>query len=191
MEQKRLLIVDDEPSIRLILGAVFERQGYTVDTAEDGFAALRKVQQAVPDLVISDLRMPNMNGFELLSVLRNRYPQVPTVAISGEFLTREMNDALIADAFFQKGSYSVEAMISKVAELLQTPVARGGLKHEISQMWTPTGNSPVMLTCTHCLRSFPIDLCDGNSPAKDTYCIFCGEHLNVEVLAIGTSAKQS
>jgi CheY-like chemotaxis protein len=191
VDQKRLLIVDDEPSIRIIVSAIFEREGYVVDTAEDGFVALRKLQQVTPDLVISDLRMPNMNGFELLSVLRTRYPNIPTIAISGEFLSREMDDALIADAFFQKGSYSIEALIAKVTELLHSPAKPHAPTRGISPMWTPTGNSPVMLTCTHCLRSFPIDLCDGSSPAKQIDCVFCGEHLKVEVLAIGTSAQQS
>ena len=80
---QRILIVDDESSIRFVLKAVFEQEGYAVDVAEDGFAALRKLQSQMPDLVISDLRMPNMNGFELLSVLRTRFPHLPTIAISG------------------------------------------------------------------------------------------------------------
>jgi CheY-like chemotaxis protein len=194
VDQKRILIVDDEPSIRIIVSAIFEREGYIVDTAEDGFVALRKIQQVTPDLVISDLRMPNMNGFELLSVLRTRYPGMPTIAISGEFLSREVDDALIADAFFQKGSYSIQDMLATVADLLSAPIATARGKSRVgsrglSPMWTPTGNSPVMLTCTHCLRSFPIELCDGGTPSKEIDCVFCGERLSVEVLAIGTSAQ--
>src|SRR5690348_3164342 len=107
----RILIVDDEPSIRFLLKAVFEQAGYQVDDAGDGFAAMRKLQLHMPDLVISDLRMPNMNGFELLSVLRTRFPNLPTIAISGEFLTRNGNNNLLADAFFQKGSYSVQDLL--------------------------------------------------------------------------------
>jgi two-component SAPR family response regulator len=67
------------------LSAVLEQAGYVVDVAEDGFEALKRMQHRMPDLVITDLRMPNMNGFELLSVIRKRFPELPTIAISGEF----------------------------------------------------------------------------------------------------------
>lgn len=114
---KRILLVDDEPSIRVVLGAVLEDAGYVVDTAEDGLHALRQIDTAVPDLVITDLRMPNMNGFELLEALRARLPAMPRVAISGEFLAAAV-DPTLADAFFQKGSYSIPKFLARIAELL-------------------------------------------------------------------------
>ena len=58
--------------------------------AEDGFEGLAALKQSLPDIIISDLRMPNMNGFEFLSVVRRRFPVIPVIVISGEFsgLTR-------------------------------------------------------------------------------------------------------
>lgn len=180
----RILIVDDEPSIRFVLKAVFEQKGYLVDVAEDGFAALRKIQQEMPHLVISDLRMPNMNGFELLSVLRTRFPKLPTIAISGEFVTQSKSDNLLADAFFQKGSYSVAELLAKTADLLSNPPQHVHKPHG-SPVWAPIKDAQVMLTCTNCLRSFPIDTCNGPKPLTHTNCIFCGVELEIQLVAIG------
>ena len=185
---RRILIVDDEPSIRFVLKAIFEQNDYTVDVAEDGFAALRKIQETVPDLVISDLRMPNMNGFELLSVLRTRFPKLPTIAISGEFVTQNTDDNLLADAFFQKGSYSVAELLAKADDLLSSPPEHVHKPH-VSPVWAPTGDQHVMLTCTNCLRSFPIDSCDGPKPAKQANCIFCGVQLDIQMVAIGIACE--
>ena len=187
MDQKKILLVDDEPSIRFVLTAVLEQNGYTVSVAEDGYAALKKIQESLPDLVITDLRMPNMNGFELLSVIRRRFPTLPTIAISGEFLACHINDGALADAFFQKGNYSLPDFLEKISDLLEAPVIRHS-KPDSSPVWSPTGDGPVMLTCTECLRSFPIDPCAGPTPyPKQTECIFCGALLHVQLLAIGTT----
>jgi CheY-like chemotaxis protein len=180
VSHKRLLLVDDEPSIRVVLGAVLADAGYIVDVAEDGIAALRKLEPAPPDLVITDLRMPNMNGFELLSALRARFPELPTIAISGEFLTADVNGSSIADAFFQKGSYAIPDLLAKVKELLTTPRRRS---LEKSTLWSPIGDAPVMLTCTNCLQTFPIDACDGQP--KRMPCIHCGADLEIRLVAIG------
>ena len=185
---QRILIVDDEPSIRFVLKAVFEQKDYVVDVAEDGFSALRKIQLQMPDLVISDLRMPNMNGFELLSVLRTRFPNLPTIAISGEFFTQKMDGNLLADAFLQKGSYSVPELLAKASDLLGNP-PRHLQKSQFSSVWAPTGDAQVMLTCTNCLRSFPIETCEGTAPAKQSDCIFCGVQLDVQLVAIGTASS--
>jgi two-component system, NtrC family, response regulator AtoC len=80
--QKRILIVDDEPSLRKVLAAMLRRAGYGVQTAEDGHAAVRALEENAFDLVVSDLRMPGMDGIELLGWCRNRYPGLPVVLIT-------------------------------------------------------------------------------------------------------------
>ena len=187
--KKNILLVDDEPSIRFLLRAVLEQAGYAVEVAEDGFIALRKMQQSAPDLVITDMRMPNMNGFELLSVIRTRFPELPTIAISGEFLAVHIEEGSLADAFFQKGNYSMPEFLGKISDLLGRPVKRGAKPHP-SPVWAPTGDAPVMLTCTTCLRSFPIDPCEGPAPyPKQMDCIFCGIELDVQLVAVGMSSS--
>jgi CheY-like chemotaxis protein len=189
VSEKKILLVDDEPNIRFVLSAVLQQAGYTVETAEDGFAALRKIQNARPDLVITDLRMPNMNGFELLSVLRTRFPELATVVISGEFLAVNGQQGALGDAFFEKGNYELPDFLAKVSELLATPRKRMHNPGFGAPVWRPVGDEPVMLTCTSCTRSFPIDVCHGASLPKVTDCIFCGARLNVQVLAVGLAAS--
>ena len=184
MSAKRILLVDDEPNIRILLSSILQQAGYVVDVAEDGFTALRKIQQATPDLVITDLRMPNMNGFELLSVIRTRFPKLPTIAISGEFAS--VHEGPLADAFFQKGHYEVPEFLGTIANLLTGP-QKSRLKPQASPVWTPLKDAPVMLTCAECLRSFPINACDDPEQSKRMDCIFCGTHLEVQLVAIGVA----
>lgn len=66
----RILIVDDEPSIRQAVSTLLRLEGYEVDTAPDGVVALKKLHAAPPDVVISDVQMPQMGGIELLAAVR-------------------------------------------------------------------------------------------------------------------------
>ncbi len=66
----RVLVVDDEPSIRQMVATLLSLEGFQVDTAADGRAALQRVLESPPDLVVSDMRMPHMTGSELLTAIR-------------------------------------------------------------------------------------------------------------------------
>jgi CheY-like chemotaxis protein len=66
----RVLIVDDEPSIRHLVATLLSLEGFEVMTAPDGRVALQMVLECVPDVVISDVRMPKMTGYELLDAIR-------------------------------------------------------------------------------------------------------------------------
>jgi DNA-binding NtrC family response regulator len=100
----RLLIVDDEPSIRISLSLVLTEIGYRVRSAEDGFSALLDLRNEIPDILITDLNMPGMSGFELLAEVRGRFPAIHTIAMSGAFCGNEVPSGVAADAFYQKGS---------------------------------------------------------------------------------------
>jgi CheY-like chemotaxis protein len=114
----RLLYVDDEPAIREVTSTILVDQGYDVLTAEDGLDALRLLADPLPDVVISDLRMPRMSGFELLKVVRERFPHVPVIAVSGEFAGNELPSGVLADAFFSKGRYTTAELCGKITELI-------------------------------------------------------------------------
>src|SRR6476646_9695788 len=86
--------------------------------AKDGFAGLAQMHGALPDLIISDLKMPNMSGFEFLSVVRRRLPQIPTIAVSGEFHPPIEPLGILADAFFPK-PFQREELQAEIAELLR------------------------------------------------------------------------
>ena len=81
----RILIVDDDPSICQIVSTLLKFEGYQVDTAPDGRAALQRIGQVAPDVVIADVNMPHLNGFELLAALRAdpALAQVRVVLASG------------------------------------------------------------------------------------------------------------
>ena len=83
-----LLIVDDEQDIREMLSRHFRYLGYTVDTAAHGREALEVLGRVKVDIMISDIMMPEMNGVELLRAVRNDYPMVRTIMITG-FVTLE------------------------------------------------------------------------------------------------------
>jgi len=101
----RILIVDDDPSIRATMSMLLAARGYDVKAAENGFDALLQIKTHMPELIISDLNMPQMSGFEFLSVIRRRFPQVLVVAMSGAFKAGDaVPGGVIADAFEARGA---------------------------------------------------------------------------------------
>jgi len=151
----RLLVVDDEPSLRDLLQTSLSMQGYEVRVAKDGFDALAQMRGALPDLILTDLKMPNMSGFEFLSVVRTRFPQIPTIAISGEFQPAVGELCVLADAFLAKPHTSSELYVA-IAELLHNSPPRPSVKRDIAPVWVPRNGDYYVITCTDCLRSFSI-----------------------------------
>jgi PAS domain S-box-containing protein len=80
----RVLIVDDEPAIRRVLTRYLSRRGHAVDEASEGAAALRMIENAPYDVILTDLRMPGMGGEELLETLRERAIDVRLVFMTGD-----------------------------------------------------------------------------------------------------------
>ncbi len=81
--QDRILIVDDEESIRSILSRYLGMKGYEVVTARDGMSALDHLKQEPCDLVLTDLKMPNLDGRELLKLMSEQFPDIPKIVLSG------------------------------------------------------------------------------------------------------------
>jgi two-component system, chemotaxis family, chemotaxis protein CheY len=78
-----IVVVDDDLALRGSMRKILERGGHHVREAEDGEAGLQLVAQAIPDLVVTDLLMPGKEGIETIMELRDRFPQVRILAISG------------------------------------------------------------------------------------------------------------
>src|SRR5580693_6870021 len=114
----RVLLVDDDPVLLQTTAAIVRSFGFSARTAEDGFVALKILREVLPDIIISDLRMPNMSGFELLSIVRRRFPHLATIGISGEFILATMPLGLLVDHFFQKGGYTPDELLAKIKELI-------------------------------------------------------------------------
>ncbi len=177
-----ILVVDDEKNIRDTTSLILKASGYDVITAEDGFDAILQLNRTTPDLVISDLNMPKMSGFELLSVVRRRFPNIPVIAISGAYESGEsVPGGIIADAFYSKGRHHPAELLHSVAELIRTATARAFVHQQQSApVWIPRNGKDsngvpfIVLTCTQCLRSFPLSvLREDIQEIQDTPCLFC------------------
>lgn len=94
-----ILIVDDERSIRNSLKEILEHEEYTIETAENGHQALETLKQKQIDLVLCDIKMPQMDGIELLSIIQKEYTSMPVVMISGH------GDIETAVECLKKGAY--------------------------------------------------------------------------------------
>ena len=79
----RILLVEDEVELLDVLTEHLEREGYAVTRAVDGEEALRRVQNERPDLVLLDLGLPGLRGFDVLQRLREDHPRVPVVMLTG------------------------------------------------------------------------------------------------------------
>jgi len=161
--------------MRDLLQTSLSMQGYEVRVAKDGFEALAQMRGALPDLILTDLKMPNMSGFEFLSIVRRRFPQIPTVAISGEFQPALAPLGVLADAFFAK-PFRFEELLARVAELLQDAPPRPAIKRDKAPVWVPRNGEYYVITCTDCLRSFSIPAENDLRALREMRtleCIFC------------------
>jgi len=93
---KKILTVEDAPNIRKLIAYNLTRAGYEVLEAEDGKAAVRMLQQVVPDLIVLDIRMPEMDGFQLLELMR-KYPKaaaIPVIMLTALSTASDLDRAL-------------------------------------------------------------------------------------------------
>ena len=118
----RILVVDDEQVIREILADFLSMEGFVVRTAEDGSAALVELSRARYDLVLSDLKMPNMGGLELLAAIQKHTPHVVTVIMTGFGTVETAIDAM------KRGAYDYILKPFKVEEVVHT--IRRGLEQQ-------------------------------------------------------------
>jgi CheY-like chemotaxis protein len=120
---RRVLVVEDDIATRIALRKAMEHEGWEVVEAEHGRAALERTVERVPDLVLLDLMMPEMNGFEFLEALRQReaWRGVPVVVITAKELTdddhRRLNGGVAQ--VVAKGGRGLEALASAVREHLR------------------------------------------------------------------------
>lgn len=111
-----ILVVDDESMMRNLLKKILSRDGYQVVLAESGDEALSILGKEKIDLVISDLKMPGLDGFELLKVVKDEYPEIAIIIMTAYGDTYTVKDALLlgADEYITKPFKSFE--ISLIVE---------------------------------------------------------------------------
>jgi DNA-binding NtrC family response regulator len=113
----KILVVDDVDTIARVYGRFLEREGYEVRIAFNGEEALQEFESFHPDLVISDIRMPNMSGFELANAIRKKNPEQKVILMTGyadeaEVLEQQKSHGF---PFFTKPA-DLQTMVSKIVE---------------------------------------------------------------------------
>jgi CheY-like chemotaxis protein len=183
-----ILIVDDDAELRTSLSSIFSSFGHTVRSADDGFSALAEIRHHIPDVLLSDLNMPGMSGFELLSVIRRRFPSIHAIAMSGAFSGEGLQLGVAADAFYEKGS-GLGFLLRIVQDMTQPgwqPSLRSSDK--LAPIWiprnghNPAGEAYVMITCSECLRTFPQVLSTAQCLIHETACVHCSTLVHYAIL---------
>ncbi|MDB5327273.1 MAG: Signal transduction histidine kinase, partial [Phycisphaerales bacterium] len=125
----QVLIVEDDPTTRDVLSRSLVKQGWDVAEAGNGRQALERVSQQLPALILLDLMMPEMNGFEFITELREheQWQHVPVVVLTSKDLTNEERALLTGkvERIVQKGAYSRESLLREVRKIAATIVTPG------------------------------------------------------------------
>ena len=115
----RILVVDDSPATQTIMRNVFTAAGYAVKTANDGVEALERLRNQLADLVVSDVEMPCMKGFDLTRQIKATLG-LPVILVTGKEKERDRREGLEAgaDAYFVKSIFQGEGLLEVVRQLL-------------------------------------------------------------------------
>jgi CheY-like chemotaxis protein len=121
----KILLADDDTSIRRFLEIVLQRLDYDVTTAEDGLAAMQLALSADFDVIVADAVMPNLTGYDLCRMLKQnpKYKNVPLVILSGLENNAENADQCIADAYLLKGENLKRQLAETLSRLLAERLA--------------------------------------------------------------------
>jgi CheY-like chemotaxis protein len=174
-----LLLVDDDEQISKLLTIILSESGYKVRAATDGITALLAIRDQVPDIILCDLNMPSMSGFELLSVIRRRLPAIKVVAMSGAFCGNDIPEGVAADCFYEKGR-NIRTLLEIIATMTGAEeMTRTNLISLLTPIWIPTnghdlsGEAHVMIACPECLRTFRHLLHSGSELVSKVGCVSC------------------
>ena len=121
-QPRRILLVEDDRFLRKAAETTLKQQGYTVITAADGEEALRVARSEPLDLILLDLIMPKLNGFQVLNALKKDAPtaNIPVIILSNLGQDRDVQQAMEAGAtaYFIKADLSLQALVQRVEEAL-------------------------------------------------------------------------
>jgi CheY-like chemotaxis protein len=144
----KLLLVEDDNNLREIYEARLQAEGYTIVTARDGEEALVVAKAERPDLIISDIMMPKISGFEMLDILRNteNLKSVPVIMLTalGQNDDQQRADKLGADRYLVKSQVTLEDIVKVTHELLGDSPAPAEAAPEASVPTTTSAAEPVV-----------------------------------------------
>jgi CheY-like chemotaxis protein len=122
-----ILVVDDDAELRQLVRRMLEREGYTVHEADNGCVALARAREALPGVVVLDLMMPEMDGFEFVHELRQHgaWREVPIVVVTARDLSDEERARLNGgvERVLRKSAFPREALLREVRDLVAASIA--------------------------------------------------------------------
>lgn len=120
--KNRILVVDDEEALRAVLGTELESEGYLVKSAADGEEAIRILQGESFHLILLDIKMPNVDGFEVLKFVKQKAPQTKVIMLTGfaDLKNAIESKKLGAEDFVSK-PYDLVDLLTTVERVLGTP----------------------------------------------------------------------
>ena len=151
-----MLVVDDEPMVREVLARYLEKDGFAVDTASDGVAALERFEAGRPDLVLLDLMLPGVDGLEVFRRIRAQAPAaVIMLTANGDETDRVVGLELGADDYITK-PFSPREVVARVRTVLRrvrpdvlvpaSPLRHGDLEIDYPRREVRLAGRPVKLT---------------------------------------------
>jgi two-component system, OmpR family, alkaline phosphatase synthesis response regulator PhoP len=140
---KRILVVEDDPSIVLGLRMNLEAEGYSVDVAEDGEAGLALARRGEAHLIILDIMLPRLNGFEVLRKLRSEGVSVPTIVLSARDTELDIVMGLEfgAEDYVTK-PFGIAELLARIKAVLRRPALKESSRDEARPVVSPGAPAP-------------------------------------------------
>jgi CheY-like chemotaxis protein len=142
------LVVEDDPVMRDMLRRRLEKEDWTVIEAENGRVALERMTERQPELILLDLMMPEMDGFQFLDEIRKRkdWHAIPVIVVTAKELSAEDRQRLngSVEKILQKGAYSREDLIREVRDMVTASIsAKHSIKKQIPKVEGPAAARPL------------------------------------------------
>jgi two-component system response regulator PilR (NtrC family) len=119
-----VLVVDDEKLLRDLMVKILTKEGYRVDTAADGVEALERLRDGQYHLLVSDIKMPRLNGFDLLKEVKEKYPELVVIMMTAYGDSFSVKDSLLmgADEYITKPfkNFEINLIVERACWRLQT-----------------------------------------------------------------------
>jgi len=185
-EMNDMVVVDDNLLLLSVISRIFKNHGYTVRLASDGLSALSAIRDRIPDILISDLNMPRMSGFQLLSIVRRRFPKVAVIAMSSAYSGVIVPAGVAADGFYGKGLGNITRMFDTLSVIENETVRHAA--RSIAPTWAPAmpGNQSSILTmpidCSECFRTFSHSLHNSDFFCEERRCPFCFHNIRLSFI---------
>jgi len=170
-----VLLVDDDRSTRDLLALQLEEAGFEARQAEDGIDGLMKIRDGLPKVIISDIQMPRMTGIEFIAVVRQRFPTIPVIVLSGAGPC-ELPAEGMPDLWIEKSALNVRKLMQAIRELVRKASDRADIPQVVGgpALARRGGTENFILTCGDCLRQFEVrNTPEDKTVGRTAVCVYC------------------